>query len=145
MNALVLVVLSQVVAPQPQQVAPQGERVTFFDGRHERALYVSATQVGEPLPTEAGRQRVLAADPSATVTLETRSMRVWSVRDAKALLAVKGLAPLLFSAPSTQGVFKVPLGLVCDGKDVAVPWREALAKSGAQGCLPNFWYPLRAL
>ena len=145
MNAWVLLVLSQVVAPQPP-VAVGAERVTYSDGQRTRAVFISPVQVADYHPSEATKRAVLAADAQATVLVETRSMRVWAVRDAKALLArVQALRPVLFGTETLQGPYRVPVGLVCGDAAVSAGWREVLQRGGVDGCLVDFWSPVRPL
>ncbi|MFZ5438570.1 MAG: hypothetical protein ACOZQL_01110 [Myxococcota bacterium] len=140
---LSLLVLAQVVpvggAGAPKAAEPVAR--TFSDGRRSYTLYEGLTLVAEPSPSSAGREAVLAVDPSATVALERPTMRIWKVRDAAAVRArVVSLRPVFHDVPSGAGRYRVPMGLVCGGERRAAAWLEVLERSGA-GCLPDFWYP----
>jgi hypothetical protein len=140
---LLLSVLAQapsVGAPTTQPSAAPAFR-TFSDGKRSYALYESAVLVAEPAPSDEVRAQVRAADAQAVVVLERPTMRVWKVRDARAVrAAVTSLRPAFHDVASGRGRYRVPMGLVCGGVRRDAHWLEVLEKSGA-GCLPDFWYP----
>lgn len=142
-TALLLAVLAQVVTPSSPAVPPPAP-LTWSDGQRRFKLYESARHVAEPSPRSATRDALLRLEPSATVLVETPTMRVWKVGDAKALRAQRPeLLPVLHDVPAGVGRLRVPLALVCEGRREVLPWREVLSRSGAE-CLPDFWYaPVR--
>lgn len=136
---LLLSVLAQVVVAPPVVKVEPTQRA-FSDGRRSYPLFESVTLVAEQAPSTQGREAVLAADPSATISLERPTMRIWKVRDAAAVRAkVAALRPVFHDVPGA-GRYRVPVGLVCGGERRAAPWLEVLERSGAE-CLPDFWYP----
>jgi hypothetical protein len=139
---LLLSVLAQapIVVPAPQpQVTPAFR--TFSDGKRSYKLYESLVLVAEPRPSDATAAKVRELDATATVVLERPTMRVWKVRDAKAVrAAIATLRPAFHDVSTGGGRYRVPLGLVCDGVRRDAEWLEVLERSGA-GCLPDFWYP----
>lgn len=140
-TALLLAVLAQVLAPQPPATVPSPGALTWSDGQRRFKLYESARHVAEPAPSDTQREALLRLEPTATVLVDTPTMRVWRVPDAKALRAKwPVLLPVLHDVPAGVGRLRVPLALVCDGRREVLPWRDVLARSGA-ACLPDFWYP----
>lgn len=136
---LLLAALAQVVGPT-RPSAPAPEPLTWSDGQRRFTVYESERHVAEPSPSAAQREALLRADPGATVLVDTPGLRVWRVRDARALRAQRPeLLPVLHDVPAGVGRLRVPLALVCDGRREVLPWREVLSRSGA-GCLPDFWY-----
>ncbi|MFT3711760.1 MAG: hypothetical protein QM817_29325 [Archangium sp.] len=140
---LLLSVLAQapvVVTPVSPATAAPAFR-TFSDGKRSFKLYESAVLVAEPKPADAVAARVRELDASAVVVLERPTMRVWKVRDAKAVrAAIATLRPAFHDVADGGGRYRVPMGLVCDGVRRDAEWLEVLERSGAS-CLPDFWYP----
>lgn len=143
LTLLTLSILSQAPAlPAPGAAVPVNPALrTFSDGTRSYKVYESAVLVAEPQPTDAVAAQVRAVDAGAVVVLERPTMRIWKVRDAKAVrVAVPTLRPAFHDVPTGGGRYRVPLGLVCGGVRAPAEWSEVFARSGAQ-CLPDFWYP----
>lgn len=138
---LLLSILAQApavsVTPRPADVTLTEH--AFSDGHRRFKLYESASLVAEPSPTAELREQLLALD--AKLVIDRPTMRVWKVKDARALRQkFPTLRPAFHDVKSGAGRFRVPLGLVCGGVREAASWQDVLARSGA-GCLPDFWYP----
>ena len=73
------------------------ESVEYYDGSTRRKLWISPDLVAEFDPSEAGRDAVLLADPTAAeVQQPQKSVRIWRTRAP----AATGLSPVLHEGPS---------------------------------------------
>jgi hypothetical protein len=127
-----------LIAP-PASWAPP---LHWLEGGVSRCASVSPVFVAEPSPTAQTSEALRALDPSATVVVDTRALRLWRVRSPpQVLAALPGLVPVLHDLPSTGSRLRVPLGVVCNGERQARPGLGALEWVSAHpGCLPDFWY-----
>lgn len=137
---LLLAALAQIPTNSDSPGVPSPRTpLTFSDGKRSYKLWESPVLVAEPAPTSARGEALLAL--GAILVVERPTMRVWKVRDAKAVRAqVAELRPVFHDTQAGLGRFRVPLALVCDGKRLVKPWFEVLEGSGG-ACLPDFWYP----
>lgn len=143
-----LVVLSQVKVAEPQAAVMRSKAwappVTWVEQGVTKQASLSIELVAEPgPPTAATAAAITAFDPAAHIVFERPSMRLWQVTNPAATLAhVAQLLPVLHDLPSTASRLRVPVGVVCPGKNVSdIRGLEVLAYLGAHpDCLPNFWY-----
>lgn len=141
-----LLVLSQVKVAQPSAQAASGwaPPVSWVEHGVTKHASLSIELVAEPAPTSAETAAAIrAVDPRAQVVFERPSLRLWHVANPVATLAkVAKLLPVLHDLPSTASRLRVPVGVVCAGKNASdIRGLEALAYLGAHpDCLPNFWY-----
>lgn len=137
MTALLLsVVLAQAAA------GGWGEPLTWSDGQRLHTLWVNPALVAEPAPSAAGAEALRAVAPEAELVVDKPTMRLWRVKDAAAVRAkLATLRPVLHEKPSPAMRPRVVLGLACGPKVIEATWREALERSGVDGCTPNFWTP----
>jgi len=147
LSLLLLASLSQVqvVPPAAAASAPAAgwaAPIRWLEGGAPRSASLSPVFVAEPAPSAQTSAALRALDPSATVIVETRALRLWRVRSpALVLLRLPALLPVLHDLPSTGSRLRVPLGVVCAGERQARPGLGALEWVSAHpGCLPDFWY-----
>jgi hypothetical protein len=137
MTALLLSVVLAQATP-----AGWGEPLTWSDGARSHRLWVNPELVAEPAPSGAGAEALRAVAPEAELAVDKPTMRLWRVKDAAAVRAkLPALQPVLHEKPSPRLRPRVVRGLACGPKVVEVGWREALERSGVDGCTPNFWTP----
>lgn len=137
MTALLLsMVVAQVTA------GGWGEPLTWSDGVKPHRVWVNPALVAEPSPSGAGAEALRAVAPEAELVVDKPTMRLWRVKDAASVRAkLPALQPVLHEKPSSALRPRVVRGLACGAKVLDVGWREALERSGADGCTPNFWTP----
>lgn len=144
-----LVVLSQVKVAEPSAIAVNSKKawappLTWVEQGVTKHASLSLELVAEPAPTTAATAAaIMAFDPDAHVVFERPSMRLWRVTNPAATLSkVAQLLPVLHDLPSTASRLRVPVGVVCPGKNASdIRGLEVFAYLGAHSdCSPNFWY-----
>lgn len=119
-----------------------GEPLTWSDGVKQHRLWVNPALVAEPSPSGAGAEALRAVAPEAELVVDKPTMRLWRVKDAAAVRTrLPSLQPVLHEKPSSVVRPRVVRGLACGATVEPMPWQQALARSGVDGCTPNFWSP----
>ncbi len=120
MNALMLAVLlsagpvksSATVVPPQNTPGPEfAGSETWFDGRHERTLWLSVKRVAELNPNQTQAQSLTNADSTARVIQTHPTVRLWAVDDAQRVRQGGAFfAPVYFEAQSGSSRFRVAVG-----------------------------------
>ncbi len=141
MNALLMAVM---VTAAPVKAGPVSAHATinpgaqswagqaqWSDGQKQRTVFESAVLVAEVKPSDEGKAAVLQADASAALVQKWPTIRVWQVRDARAVRqAVPSLQAVYFDAATSAARSRVAVGNVnvFVKKSLTTEQRSALQK-----------------